>query len=432
MNRRLTLLVLFTSIFAIGVLIWYFFFYTPKTAETLAKTTSPLEVRTTPPLFGFITNYFTDGQPQQTTSTEVTPAEEQALTQVWDKPSTGNVFVSIPTINEITSTSSKIIKGKATEVVTKKNVRATSTVLMFVDRTTGYVYGHSMETGITYQISNTTITGVYDAYIFNNGKRILVRNLDSNGETIITTLANIPSIKENDNPLPLSSVIALPNNIKSVAVSSSYDKLSYLIASNGGSSVYTITSKGTSLTAVSSFSEWVLSYGGEQLYATSKPSAYVDGSTVLLPSFTRIIGNKTGLLSNPSSNGTIINSMWSQTGLTTFLFSNGGTFSILPIKTVASKCSWNNNLILLICAAPLSIPRTTEGLPDDWYQGRISFSDELSFVNPKNGEIYPLYSFDSKLGGFDVVNLKVSLDNIYVSFINKVTGSVWLLKTDLI
>lgn len=381
-NRYLTFALLFTSIFAVGVIIWYFFFATPKTATTLSTTSNPLVTQTVPSRFGFITNLFTGEQPVSTTTTEVTPLKDQAFVKIWDKPSTGNTFVYISNINTITSTSSKIIKKVPTVVAVNKLVYSTSTILMFVDRTTGYIYGHSQETGNTYQISNTLIPGVHDAYIFNNGKQILLRSLGDDKKTITSTLADVPQTKEGADPTPLLNETSLPVNIKSVVVSASSKKISYLVASSNSSSIYTIISKGTELTAFSPFNELTLSYGGEQLFATSKPSAYIEGSTYVLPSFTRIIGNKTGLMSNPSPDGFLINNMWSNTGLLSFLFSNKGETKVLDIKTLASKCSWGN-LSTLVCAIPQSIGQTSEGLPDDWYQGVIKFSDSLFYISAR-------------------------------------------------
>jgi len=303
-------------------------------------------------------------------------------------------------------------------------------MMMFIDRMTGYVYGYNIENGLTYQISNTTLPGIYDAYIFDSGKQILLRYLDNDKQTILSLLARIPAVQETGNALPLQSIMSLQKNISSVAISSSGNKLSYLVPNKNGSSVYTITDKGESLTTSSSFSEWSLSYGGEQLFATSKPSAYIEGTTVLIPSFTRLIGNKTGLVSNPSSNGAIINSMLSNKGLLTFLFSNKGDTKVLEIKTIASKCSWGRGTLLL-CAVPQSITRGVEELPDDWYQGRVKFKDDLYIININNGEKTALYSFEEKDGDMDIVHMHISSDNTLINFTRKQDGSLWLLNTNL-
>lgn len=442
MNRRAPLIALITLIFSIGVLVWYFFFMTPKSEPSLGDVSLPssADAEKLPPRSGFINKV---KRPYQgsTVTTEVTLQEDQPLIELWDKPSTGNTFINRDILVDIYSTSTVPNKIKSTDTSTstatttlisiKKTVHATSTIVMFVDRSTGHVYGANTKTGQTYQISNTTIPGVYDAYIFNNGNQILLRYLDNDKKTIISTLATIPKITEGADAAPLESILSLPKNITSVAVSTSGNKLSYLSSNNGTSYISTITSKGETLTATSPFSEWVLSYGGEQLYATTKPSAYIEGTTVLLPSFARIIGNKTGLISNPSPDGTIINSMLSSSGLISFIFSNRGETSVTNMKTLASKCSWGNNSYLL-CAIPETLPQATEGLPDDWYQGRTQFNDSLYFYDIRSDESHKLFSFNSDFGEMDVTRINISSDNSNVSFVRKQDATLWLLRTNLL
>lgn len=426
-NRRLFLFFVITSVFAVGVLIWYFFFATPNKAPTLATPHNILDSIPTPRI-QFITNYFTDSTTADngTTTTEVTPPTLQVLTQIWDKPATGATFVNIPILKETTSTSTV----SSSTQMTKKMVKATSTILLFVDRTTGYVYGNNTETGETYQISNTTLPGIYDAYIFNDGKRVLMRYLDNDRATILSVVANIPSVLNMGTPTSLSNITYLPKNVSSVAVSASSLKLSFLVAGSLGSNIYTITTKGQSLTSSSPFSEWNIFYGGEQLYANSKASAYIEGSTVLVPSFVKVVAEKTGLTSIVSSKGTTLNSMWSNSGLITFISSAGNT-RVLDQKTLSSKCSEGKNGVF-ICAVPKEIPSEIEGLPDDWYQGRFSFDDSLFLIDPQTGYSYSFYSFDDKTKGLDVFHISSSKDTSLVSFINKKDSTLWLLRPNLI
>lgn len=421
-HRRLLLLSLLVSLFALGVVVWYFFFSTPKTEPSLEGTTAPLSARSLPARFGFI---FQTKEPEQTTETEVTQPGTVPFFQVWDKPATGNMFTSRQVLREVMATSTSTTTPQIT-----KTVRATTTVLMFVDRATGHVYGHNIEDGITYQISNTTLPGIYDAYIFAGGEKVLMRYLDGDTSTITSVLASIPNVQAGRDAQPLNALTYLPNGIRSVAVSGSGNSLSYLLPGDVGASVYTIGKKGTEKIANSSFAEWRLSYGGEKLYATMLPSAYIEGMTVLLPSFTRLIGEKTGLSSTPAPSGELLNSMWSKNGLATF-GSKGGTISVLNVRTLADKCSATAD-DYFICAVPDSLPSATEGLPDDWYQGRVSFTDSLMLVYPMRGEAYTLYSFDEKYGPMDVTRVKNSAAADLVSFIRKNDGTLWLLNTNLL
>jgi hypothetical protein len=432
-KRLLLLAVLIVSLFGIIVLVWFFFFSKPTTPKDIVPKTGGLPFGTTlPPRFGFI---FGNDQNSQT-ETEVIPAKERALVRVWDKPTTGNTFVSVPILIETESTTTsktKLASPTSTPeiIIVKKTTRATSTVLMFVDRTTGFIYGYDKKSDTPYQITNTTIPGIYDAYIFNSGKNVLMRYLDNDKETIVSILSTIPQVSEGESPLPLMNTTLLQKNVSSVAISTSKSRISYLVPNNGGSSIYSLTPKGASLITTSPFSQWLLSYGGEDLYATSKPSAYIEGSTVKLPLFSRMESKRTGLLSIVSPTGVMLNSMWSQSGLTTFI-SNKGSINVLPIKTIASKCSWLYASPVLLCAIPDIIPQTEEGLPDDWYQGKFLFSDSLQFIDSRSGVVYPLYFFTEQDGKMDAVSLSLTNDNKDISFIRKQDATLWLLKTELL
>lgn len=425
MNRRLLFGIVLVLLFSIIVIIWYFLYVTPKKAPSLGLPNNPLSSNPPPRFFQFITEGEKDTESQPTSTTEVTPATLEALTQIWNKPTSGQTFVSREIFKEID------VPLKNSTSTIKKTVRATSTVLMFVDRLTGYVYGYQIDDGKLYQISNTTIPGIHDAYIFENGKRLVLRYPDPDKHTIVSIIANIPGTQPSSSPLQLEKIQYLPSQVSSLSINKKGDKLSYLVSGNDGSSIYTTSSKGPLLVASSPFREWYITYGGETLYATSKPSAYIEGSTVKLPSFEYILGEKTGLMSNPSPKGTLLNSMWSSRGLVSFISLQEKQI-ILSINTLASKCVWGQKEYLL-CAVPKSLPKNTEGLPDDWFQGRFFFEDSLNVVDPISGTSYPLYSFtDYSEKLFDVIQPILSSDNSLISFLRKQDQSLWLLRTNLI
>lgn len=419
-HRRLRILFAIIALFAFGVIIWYFLFSAPQSAPTIDTTNNPLPIRTLPARFGFI---FGGDDTPSTTETEVTQPGEEPFIQVWDKPTTGNVFATKQILKEEVATTTV----GTTTVTTTKTVRATTTVLMFVDRGTGYVYGHDMDSHTTYQITNTTIPGVYDAYIWANGTKILLRYLDSDRRSIITLTADIPIVQAGRDPLQFENSTLLPKGVNSVAVSASSNALSYVVPNDNGSSIYTLTAKGITQTN-SSFGEWLLSYGGEQLYATTKASAYVEGSTYILPSFVRVVGDKTGLVSIASKNNLILSSMWAQDGLRTFTTING-TLTISSSRTLASKCASGDTYF--ICGVPNELPREIEGLPDDWYQGRVQFDDDLVLLTPE-GSNSIIYSFENKVRPMDVTSIRMTPKADLISFIKKQDGTLYLLNTALL
>ncbi len=422
-NRRILLAIGFVLFFVIIILIWYFFYAKPVIKKDITRTNDPVPVRLFPAGFQFL-NW--GNEPTSTSTTEITDPLTLPLVRVWDKPATGQTFVTQNILREIVSTSTQ----GTTTIETRRTVRATSTVIVFVDRMTGYIYGFPLETGKPFQMSNTVMPGVYDAQIFDEGKKVILRYLDQEKNKIVGVVANIPNVQENEMPLPLTNIQYITNPVTSIATNFKKDKVSYLVTTETGSSLYTITAKGPTLVTSSPFKEWMLSYGGENLYVTSKPSAYVNGATFSIPTFQPEVTEKTGLMSTPGANGVILNSMWSAQGLATFI-SDNGDIKLLASKTLASKCAWGERKFL-VCAIPKLTLKGSEGLPDDWFQGRVSYSDDFFAVDSTTGETYPLYSFKQDEGNFDVTNMTISKENIFLTFNKKQDSTLWLLNTSLI
>jgi hypothetical protein len=421
-------------LFAFGVLIWFLFGSSAEKPSTVLETKNPLSLREFPKRIMFILTGNEDTS--STSTTEVTFVTPQVLTEVWNKPSSGQTFITQEYLHEVTATSTVVktgttTKATSTEVVTvKRVVRSTSTVLLFVDRGTGYVYGFSMDTNKVFQISNTTLPGIHDAYIIQDGKRIVLRYEDTEKGTIVTMLASIPQVTQGQDAKPLENITYLPSEVTSIAVNKTKDLLSYIVSTEKGISVYTLRDDKPTLVGYTPFKEWTLVYGGNTLYAYSNPSAYVEGYTVKIPSLQLVTPARTGLMSNPSERGLWLHSMWSSTGLLTYL-SDGINDVVLQDKTLASKCVWDKNSTVF-CAIPKETPRELEGLPDDWFQGSTQFDDTLVIINGATGDSVPLFSFDGvKENGFDVTNMVLSSDDLLLSFVRKQNGSLWLLNRTL-
>lgn len=424
-NRRILLMVGIGLFFAIIVLVWYFVYAKPVIAPTLTETNDPLPTRTLPPRFQFINKIW--GTEKPTTITEIVDPLKEPLIQVWNKPASGQTFISKSVLKEIET---PLTEGTTTTLI-KKTVRASSTVLTFVDRTTGYIYGYPVETGTIYQISNTVIPGIYDAYFFDNGRKVIMRYYDQDKKTIVGVIASVPVVSETSIALPLEDMEYLPGEVTSLTVNHDHTEISYIVRTQNGSSIYSIGKTNTQRFITSSpFREWTLSYGGNSLYVTTNPSAYVEGSTFSLPLFQAEMTEKTGLMSTPGTSGVLLNSMWGQKGLVTFL-SDNGQIQVLPFTTLASKCAWGQRNFIF-CSVPRSLQSEEEGLPDDWYQGRVSFSDDLITMNVSTSEQHALYSFTEEKGVFDIQNISLSDENDLVSFNKKQDATLWLLNTNLL
>jgi hypothetical protein len=422
-NRRLLIIVGFVLFFAVIVIVWYFFYAQPVIAPSLQNTNNPLAVVKTPPRYSFLT-WGTSASSSETT--EVSDPFLDPLIEVWKKPATGQTFITQNILKELQATTTQ---GTSTITITK-TVRATSTALIFVDKATGYIYSYQVETGDIMQISNTVITGVHDAYFLDNGTKVIMRYIDRERNSIVGLIAKVPTISEKGQASSLENIEYLTSQILSITTNKNKDQAAYLVKTDSGSAIYTISSKKPTLVTTSPFTDWSLSYGGQTLYATTKPSAYVLGVTTRVPSFDSEVGEKTGLLSLPGENGVLLNSMWGKQGLVTFLSENGN-LKVIKDVTLAQKCAWGDKMFL-VCAIPKNLPRSEEGLPDDWFQGRVSFEDTLVTINTQTGESYPIYTFPEDKGTFDVTNISLLKGNILFSFNKKQNGSLWILNTELL
>jgi len=90
------------------------------------------------------------------------------------------------------------------------------------------------------------------------------------------------------------------------------------------------------------------------------------------------------------------------------------------------KCVWLSNLKNVICGIPIDAP--TAEYPDEWYQGIVSFSDNIYKMNLNNKTKDLLVSpkdFSGK--SIDVIKPALGPNEKYLFFINKKDLSLWSL-----
>jgi hypothetical protein len=430
-DRKLLILFLITLVFGFSVIGWYFFKATNKADPTLAVPTDP---------FGSAedvvrgSEFVTGGNnPDGSENTsERIPASERVFAEVWDKPVGGHAFVTREVFIEVFSTSTPA--GSTSTVTTSRAVKQTVEYLLFVDRITGYLYGYDPLDGAVFQITNTTTPGIYDAYITKNGTEVYMRSLAEDEITIQTLVATIPSFIKGADAQALTNIRSLQSNVSSFAVSETSNLVSYVVPTSLGSSIYSTNAKGVTSVSNSPFKEWSVLYGGETPYITTKPSAYLEGNTLSLPNQNFALGNKTGLMTLPHKDGDLfLASMWSRAGLAAFVFSKKtGAQTILDERTLASKCAWGYQT-KIICGVPTTIPSTQDGLPDEWFRGSVSFSDNFYLVEGDQGadEVGGstlIFALNEQAGQpFDVIKPVVNKNSTSLSFVNKRNGSLWFL-----
>ena len=411
MSRRNSILIVFIVILLIigGLL----FFYFSSNNNASKNTTTNTNQTTTNPFGNTSSNKVSTTTNQTTTGNSqnlATTTNFAKLIKIYNNPTSGSVFF-----------------------LNKNN----QSVERFVDRATGNVYEYvpNTQTGEAIRITNTTIPKIQEAIWSSSGNNLVLRYLDNNTDNISSFSGKVMSSSS------LGEIVGsfLPSNVKQLAIDQVGNKIFELIDKSDKSGTYGFTTNldgsGKKLIFDSPISYWNMSWPSENIIAlTTKPNYRDEGLLYFFNtqtySLTRVLGNITGL-------STVVNK---DASLVAYSYSTNTSFSLniydavnkisgnLSIATLADKCAWgNNNSKILYCAIPQTI--NPDNYPDTWYQGLESFSDNIWKIDTVSGTMTEIYQVDSNENTtIDAFDIKVSLDDKYLSFSNKNDLSLWLLN----
>lgn len=304
-----------------------------------------------------------------------------------------------------------------------------------VDKENGNIFDVILDSGDQYQVTNTTIPRVHEAYITNGGKNVLLRYLKEDELTIASFYGKVPEQKLGDDisEAPLPGTI-LEDDIKDVALSPDTTEL-YLQTAVGGNStgvIRNIDTKKQSVLWQHPYSEWLAQWVNKNLVTlTTKASGYVPGFVYSVDTvsgvFEKVFGGIGGLTTNTSPDGTQILFSGAGNQINTSFYNIGDRKAFdVSIDTLAEKCVWLPTNISVLCAVPKYVP---EGVfPDNWYQGLISFDDSFWQIDSNrlldDEELFDPSDYTTET--IDAVNLSISPDGKYLLFKNKIDDSLWV------
>jgi len=312
----------------------------------------------------------------------------------------------------------------------------TSTVIVrYVDRATGHIYDTDLATLVTIKVTNQTLPKIYEAYFRSDGNAVLFRSLKNDSDVVENLSLSLTPPKEASTTLYSVSSTPLRGDISAVAVGSSN---TLLYALKDTSSIVSSTFNGTGIKTLlnSPFNSWRLVTAGNNLVIHTKASSNTSGYAYTLNisngAFKKILGPLNGLAAIPSATGNRILYSYVENSITRLFAKNLGDNSlseILPV-TLAEKCVWSTkNIGTLFCGSP------TNGLgfgePDNWYRGASHFSDRIWLFDTNIDIAQVLVEPKPSLGiDIDAIELKLSLNEDYLVFINKTDLSLWALRLE--
>ena len=307
----------------------------------------------------------------------------------------------------------------------------------YVDRITGNIYQTFLDKVFERRFSTTVIPKVYESIFGNKGNSVIMRYLKVDNRTIETFAGAIPKeVLGADTDNNEIKGVFLVDNITDYSLSPDTTKMFYL-ANVGESTVGTVLNLADSKkTQVfdSPFTEW-LSYwpNASMITLTTKPSASVQGHMYTLnpttKSFSRAMGDIYGLTTLTSPNGKL--ALYSDSTLALNAYDMSKKTSVaLGVRTLPEKCAWGSVSDVVYCAVPKEI--NGGQYPDSWYQGEVSFSDQIWKINILTGNTTLLIDPTIIRGGEEVDGIKLMLDasGKYLLFVNKKDSFLW--KLDLL
>lgn len=328
----------------------------------------------------------------------------------------------------------------------------TSTSVYFVEKATGHVYKYDPVSGAKERISNTTLPKTSNIVWGKNADSILFQYED--GGVIKTYFAQIATSslsKISDGNLggqgtsTSSSEHGLINgkliedNISKVTVSPTGERIFYLTPGNNTAIFYIANFNGDKSSPVyySHINGWQLSWPKEDsLTITSSPSGEASGFSYIMSlknkSLQKVVGSKFGLTALfSSSTKNVLFSQADNLGVSSSIYYLDSRTSLsTSFGTFSEKCAWGKkNAAFIYCGVPQIIPRAI--YPDDWYQGKLSFSDNIWVYDTNSGGTETIAE-PSEISGeeIDLIDPSISSDETLFIFRNKKDYSLWGLKLD--
>ncbi len=296
----------------------------------------------------------------------------------------------------------------------------------FVDKATGDILEYTHESKNTARVVRETIPRVQYAVFTPNGRTVFRQYIDEAGtlvtvETPLTTRRDVPGITSK----------TLLNGTRTVAPITNTAHIIFVERAGRLEAVYNTEDAEESLWS-SALLGWNVSYAGDRVVITQKPSYDIPGVSYILNIKTKTVSQPQksvrGLVMVPHPRKETL--LFSRSGgNVTSLFVYNPTEhreQALPVRTLAEKCVWHeSDEHTVYCAVPNRIP--SKDIPDSWYRGETSFDDTWYSIDTRTGELTLLY--DTREAGvvLDVERPMLNSAGTALFFMNKKDQSLWML-----
>lgn len=298
----------------------------------------------------------------------------------------------------------------------------------YTERATGHIFEASTVRPTVKRISNTTIPRIYEA-VWVNSEESVMRYLDENNN-IKSFYAKVIKNDADSTDEGKTEGVFLRDNIKNVFL---YGKKILNIYNEEGHSQFVISdADGSNAFEIYEYplEGWLVQSPKTGTFAlTIKPTydnfGYLYFLNINSKEKTKILSKIVGL-TTLTSNDTNKVLFAEKIKLSSYDVS-AKEKNKMDVDTLPEKCVWFNDSVSAICG----IPKETLGgkYPDDWYQGIVSFSDDIYMLNVDEGFSNFIISPEEFSGeSIDVIKPTLDDDEKFLFFINKKDQSLWSLE----
>jgi len=420
MSKRNFILIVIILVIVVATVFGFFYFYQPKSPRVVSETVN------------FLADFLPFGKSKTTTPSDTTtPVDVSGYIPTTDE--TQNV--------KLKKVSTFPVAGYGI-FMKERETGEFAPALRYVNKTTGNIYQTFADRIDERRFSSTIIPKVYEAFFGNKGESVVMRYLKTDlptgqagNKTIETFVGTLPKEYLGVDSIAANEVKGsfLPENISDISVAPDASKIFYLfnIADNAAGVTFTLQTNTKVQVLDSPFTEWLSFWpNNKMITVTTKPSANIPGFMYAInpdrKDFNKILGNINGLTTLTSPNGKMV--LYSDNNLSLNVFNiNTGNSNLLGVNTLPEKCVWGTASDIVYCAVPKFIGRGQ--YPDSWYQGEISFSDEIWKIDVTSGNT-TMISDPASISGEEVDGIKLSLDEgqNYLLFVNKKDSYLWELS----
>ena len=337
-----------------------------------------------------------------------------------------------PTVTPDTTTQNDVTKEKLRQLSTKpvigfveinQNGTSSMPIVNYVEAGTGHIFSLNIETGAENRVSNITVPMAQLAQLSIDGKNAAIKSGEGNNSHITTITINDDGSITSNEVEEASQNFALTDD----------GELLYTSQNTGTTlgRAYNLSSKSSRTLFAIPFRDVVVDWGTRASDTHTfypKAASRLDGA---LYSATKGVVNRMPIsgygLTAVTTAAASIYADQSENSYRTFLytFSNKARQE-LPFTFLPEKCVFSKTAPRAICA------NDTKGVydisvPDKWYQGDVSYSDDLWTLDLETAKVNLLVETLPISGReLDINNPHLSTDDARVYFQNKNDQTLWL------